>query len=434
MGEKELSPQRVSEEQKALSGGNIDPELLLEAFATFTQTSAALEKSYLELQEQVRRLNLELESKNRSLEESLKETERVSTHLSTVLSCMRDGVLAYNLEGEITLANYSAAAFLNSEPANLVGRKLVDALESALGFLPAPVEDETFVGQCECHIEKGEKPMVLQIERHPLMGPENEMIGQMLTLEDITYTTFARAQSERNERLAAMGKMAVNIVHEIRNPMGSIQLLASLLRRDLVDDPPKMDIAERISTGISTMNHVIENLLVFARDKRPTFSSRNVREVVEDTLRIIEPMARRQNVRLVRDFDETVSDLVCDGELIKQALLNIMLNGLQAMENGGELSVGLFRREQLDYDSGRPNHFVQFKVGDTGPGIPADVKARIFDPFYTTKEKGTGLGLALVHKIIRAHGGFVDVDSKPAEGAVFMLNLPVKPVRESIDE
>jgi signal transduction histidine kinase len=412
---------------------SVDPELLFEAFQKFSETSSVLEKSYQELQKKVSELNLELEEKNRSLAETLDESERIGAHLSTVLSSMRDGVMAYDLQGDVTLANEAASALLDMDRKSLIGKNMKEAMISAFSFLPEALKD----GQtqpCECHLKRGEESFVYKIGHHPLEDGREQAIGGIITLEDITHTTFARQQSERNERLAAMGKMAVNIVHEIRNPMGSIELMASLLRRDLNEDLPKKELADRICTGIHSLNHIIENLLTFARDRKPAMESADINGLIDESLSVIEPMVKRNRIVVSTNLDQQTRMIHCDRDLMKQALVNLMLNAVQAMGGGGELQVTSNRRDLQDFTTGKPNRFIQLRIADTGHGMPPDVKARIFDPFFTTKEQGTGLGLALLHKIIRAHGGFVGVDSSPGQGTIFTMMIPLGSAKEQSDE
>ncbi len=402
----------------------INPDLLFKAFESFTKTSQALEKSYENLQKKVSELNLELENKNLELEENLLETERIGTHLRAILSSIRDGVLAYDLENLVTMANSAAGVLLESQVENLIDKDISEILVDAIGYLP-PVLNEDNSSPCQCHISRGSEQAVLQLDHYPLLDSRQRVAGGIITIEDVTQTTFAREQKEQNERLAAMGKMAVNIVHEIRNPMGSIELLASLLRRDLADDPPKLDMAERISSGIKNLNHIIENLLTFARDRELSPVHTNIENLVNDVKLALEPILFANNVLVTEDFGSDVISLTCDKDLLKQVFLNILINAAQAMPKGGEVRISTNRRDLLDFSSGTPKRFVQIRIADTGQGISPETKGRIFDPFFTTKEKGTGLGLALVYKIIRAHGGFIGVDSTPGHGTIFTLMLPV---------
>ena len=404
----------------------IDQGLLVEAFETFSKTSAALEKSYLELQEKVSDLNLELEQKNETLAENLHETERISAHLTAILSSMRDGVLAFDLDEKVTMVNQSASAFFDTSTDKIVGRSVREVLVGTLGYLPPILSEDRDCGPKECHIHRGEEHLVYSVDHHPLLDNQKNKIGGLVTLEDITFTEFARQQSERNERLAAMGKMAVNIVHEIRNPMGSIELMASLLRRDLADDPPKMDLAGRISAGIRSLNHIIENLLMFSRDRDPAKSFSDITQIIDEALDMVDPMLRRNNVLVSKNFDENTKGVVCDQELFKQALSNIFINAGQAMPDGGELRLATNRRDLNNFSNGQPSSFIQLRIADTGTGISSETKSRIFDPFFTTKERGTGLGLALVHKIVRSHGGFIGVDSTPGQGTIFTLMIPIQ--------
>jgi PAS domain S-box-containing protein len=413
---------------------DVDPGLLIEAFQRFNETSEALEKAYSELQNRVSELNLELEEKNRTLAENLTETDSIRAHLQAVLFSMRDGVLAADLNGNVTLANEAAGKLFGKDVASMIGRNMTELLVETLGYIPKIIDTPTDSGSCECHVKRNEETAVYNLEQHRLKDSNQQVIGTIITLEDITQSAFTQQQQQRDERLAAMGKMAVNIVHEIRNPMGSIELLASLLRQDLSNDPPKRDLAERISVGIRNLNHIIENLLTFARDREPAMEWVRLDRLIDDSVAMVEPMLLQSGIRVSRNDEPGLSRIRLDRELFKQALLNLLINAAHAMPDGGELRIATNGRDLTETPSGRKKRFIQLRIADTGSGISPDHKARIFDPFFTTREKGTGLGLALVHKIVQAHDGIIGVDSTLDQGTIFTIMLPAVAAKETSDD
>ena len=231
---------------------------------------------------------------------------------------------------------------------------------------------------------------------------------------------------QRRERLAALGEMAAGVAHEIRNPLGGIGLYASLLERDLKDRPGQQEIAVRISAGVRNMEAIVGEILAFAGDaephRRPVFLASIVEEVVEQAT----PRARELDAHMEVRLPQEEVELVCDAGQVERALLNLVLNALEASGEGGCVLVRT--GDQVDEDGLFP-----VLIEDNGSGIAPQFLQRVFNPFFTTKDTGTGLGLAIVHRIAESHGGRVSAGNRGEGGAVFSLLLPVSG-RESPDE
>jgi two-component system sensor histidine kinase FlrB len=227
-------------------------------------------------------------------------------------------------------------------------------------------------------------------------------------------------QAERNTRLAAMGEMAARIAHEIRNPLGSIELFASILQREIADENQKR-LVNHISSGVKNLNHVISNLLTFTRQPKPVFKEIDLHKFLDDLLQFGEFLMDKNNIGLEREYYPSHLSALGDEELLKQVFLNIIRNAVQAMPDGGVLKVktGMGKK-------GRNAQYIEIKILDTGAGIEKDNLDKIFNPFFTTRDKGTGLGLAIVHTIIESHKGIIEVESEVGKGTAFTILLPVK--------
>ncbi len=220
-------------------------------------------------------------------------------------------------------------------------------------------------------------------------------------------------QHERNKRLIAMGEMAAKLVHEIRNPLCSIELYATMLERELAGSSHQ-ELARGISTGIGGLNTILTNMLMFARPLRPAMKPLRLDEVAAECLSSLSPLLQSRSVRATTDL--APSEICGDRELLKQVFMNIAINAVQAQQNGGTLELAM-RRE---------NGSVLATIADSGSGIEPDLLERIFDPFFTTRENGTGLGLAITATIVQAHGGSIAVESEQGRGSTFRLVFPVK--------
>lgn len=233
-------------------------------------------------------------------------------------------------------------------------------------------------------------------------------------LNDSRRLKELEAHQERNHRLIAMGEMAAKIVHEIRSPLCSIELYASMLAREL-EGSGHIDLAKGISTGIRSLNNILTNMLFFALPQKPSFRRVSVQKVLEESLFMLMPMIEARGIT-PDNMLECDSVIQGDPELMKQVFLNIIINAVQVTPEGGEIGISL--RKVGDG--------AVVDVRDGGGGIGRDDMERIFDPFFSTKEKGTGLGLTIASRIMQAHDGLIKVKSSTGDGSCFQLFFPLE--------
>ncbi|HZE96002.1 MAG TPA: ATP-binding protein [Planctomycetota bacterium] len=211
----------------------------------------------------------------------------------------------------------------------------------------------------------------------------------------------------RKTRLEMLGRMAAGLAHEIRNPLGGIQLYASMLKRDLEADADKVRVLDRILGAISGLDSLVDDMLEFGRDLEPRKRLQPYGPLVEQSLDLLRGTVEAKRVEI--DVRAGVAAAEMDGEMMQRVFLNLASNAVQAVAPGGRLSV---------VASGRTIAFC-----DDGPGIAPEILEKLFTPFLTSKTKGTGLGLAIAHKIVEAHGGTIEAKNGPAGGATFTINL-----------
>lgn len=231
-------------------------------------------------------------------------------------------------------------------------------------------------------------------------------------------------RSIRKDRLTAMGEIAAKIAHEVRNPLGSIELFATTLQEALEDQADLQILAEHISSGVKSINAIISNLLLFVKpDEKKEFDLFDIYEALNDSLFFTNHLTGRDSSIEVRvRYDQQPMFMMGDIELIKQVCLNIMLNAIQSMPNGGTLVISTSKKSA---SINGYTEWIEIRFSDTGNGIDSENIRKIFDPFFTLKKRGTGLGLSIVHSIVEIHGGAVDVDSIPGKGSVFKVLLPL---------
>jgi len=228
-------------------------------------------------------------------------------------------------------------------------------------------------------------------------------------------------QLRRSERLSTLGEMAAVLAHEIRNPLGSIRGTAEILRDDYSADDPKHEFVEIQIKETERLNRVVEGFLNMARPQPTDLQECAVQEELDTIVTLTSTEAKKRQVAVVVERPAEPLVLAADGEKLRQAFLNIAINGLQATPAGGTLTISTaLRREE-----GRGAE-CEIRFRDTGPGIDAETLERIFEPFYTTKTYGTGLGLAVTKKIIEGHGGTLKVESSPGQGTTVVVTLPME--------
>ncbi len=220
----------------------------------------------------------------------------------------------------------------------------------------------------------------------------------------------------RKERLALIGQMASHIAHEVRNSLMPVTLYLSLLRRRLADDPEGLDMLDKLQAGLRALQSAVTDLLHFSSDRDPQRRPFLVRRLIEEILADLAPQLQAQQIRCEVDIPADRL-LVADQEMIRRAVMNLVLNSLDAMPDGGVLTITSVAGPDC----------LELEVADTGPGLSDEARRRALEPFYTTKPGGTGLGLAIVSRIAEAHGGEVLLTNCPDGGAAVTLKIPYAP-------
>jgi two-component system sensor histidine kinase HydH len=342
---------------------------------------------------------------------------------SEVVANLPVGCVVTDREGRIVLVNPEASRIAaggapvspGAPASNLLPPALL-ALAPSSGAEPAALDKEL-----ECVFEQGGKrPVPLRASATGIVTEENEFIGQLFILSDLREVRRLEEQVRRSEKLAAVGNLAAGVAHEIRNPLSSIKGYATFFRGKFPPESEEAEAAQIMAREVDRLNRVISELLEFARPSDLKLEPVDLPELVEHALKLVRPDAEHNQVRVEVKAAEDLPLTPVDPDRISQALLNLFLNAIQAMPEGGALSVRLALE-----GNGQGERRAVVEIADQGQGIEAEHLAKIFDPYFTTKGAGTGLGLAIVHKIIEAHRGEIKVASAKGKGSVFTLRLPL---------
>ncbi len=401
---------------------DMQKKMLDEAFKAFNEVASKYEKSYSILNKEIERLSKELDEKNKRLSENIKDLDRTRQYLNNVLENISDGVLAIDMNGFITMANRAAleiTLFKHDEIIGkhfgfIFGRELDKELKGLVHEIMILDGKEIFIRN-----KKGERVTVMASSL-PITDDNSNVQGVVVTFNDISKIRKLENEIAHSKRLAALGEMAAGVAHEIRNPLGGIEMFASLLVRECKDDERKLKIAESIVQGVRGLNKIVTGLLTFTRTLKNTHFRRvDVIDAVEIAYTFAKHEFESKNVDVKKLYDPGLPVWVKgDSDQLKQVFLNIMLNAAQAIpDRGGKVLILCNKKPKEGY--------VVIEISDNGCGISKESLEKIFDPFFTTKEKGTGLGLSISYRIIDAHGGKVKVSSNEGVGTTFYIYLPL---------
>jgi PAS domain S-box-containing protein len=404
-----------------------ETKLLMQAFELFTNASSSLETAFVQLQAHAQKLTEELAAKNAELETSLREKQAAQNYLRTILDRLPCGVLVLDPKGQLELCNPMALQVLEQPGRKPSGKRTRSFLKPEMRkHLAASVQTGARNAELEVPLIHGGVERTLATSGTPLTDESGRKSGTLHILRDITEVKALQEQGKRVERLSAMGEMAVELAHEIRNPLGSIELFASLLVKDLSGDMKRW--AENIRIGIRSLNTIVSNMLQFANPGLPSLAEVSLHEVIQEIVKFTEAIMQQRQVRVEINLAAEDPIISGDHELLKQMMLNLIFNAMKAMPSHGALTISTRNLRPVSVDTRAGG--LELQIQDSGIGIPSENLERIFDPFFTTNKNGTGLGLSVVHQIVQKHSGTIHVASTVNQGTTFTITFGDEAAKE----
>lgn len=374
-------------------------------------------------------------SQGAAIYNELEALSALTSYTDNILSSIAAGVVTLASDGTVLTWNIAAERIVGLKASNVVELhyedvlarlKISDADRENLRRAIQSVFDtgETYQGYKLCfhptspraaQDEESPKEVYINMSISQLLNSAGEQLGLVIIFEDITHEIRMEDEFRRMGELAAVGQLAASIAHELRNPLSSIKGAAQFLKKEYEDYPSIGEFLGIIIEEVNGLNKLTTEFLDFARPMQLDLKPTSVNTVVEKTLQLMSVHITDNNVVVKEALSESVPEVQADAAQLEQVLKNIIINALQAMPEGGVLTI----------ETGpTPSGGAYMAVSDTGVGIPPDKIDRIFQPFVTTKTKGTGLGLSVVHKIVENHGGRVEVTSEVGKGSTFKVILP----------
>jgi two-component system sensor histidine kinase HydH len=342
---------------------------------------------------------------------------RIKAFSDNLVENMPIGLMAIDSDGTIASFNQAAGAVLLLSADEILGRNASEVLPNQLWRLVGQSEEAKGVieKELDCPISDG-RVIPLDVSVSLLEGDDGIFLGHIILFRDMTEVQNLKREIETTQRLASLGRIAAGIAHEIRNPLSSIKGFATYFQERYRDNPEDQKTAQIMVQEVERLNRVIGQLLEFARPVAMKLKPASLKRLIQHSLRMVEGQAREKNIEINANLSPDIKDFPLDQDRVNQVLLNLYLNAIEAMEDGGAISVSL--SENKDSEG------IKIVISDTGKGIDKKDLDHIFDPYFTTKQSGTGLGLAIVHKIISSHRGEVKVNSEPDRGTVVTIYLP----------
>jgi len=364
-----------------------------------------------------------LEQANAAVSVALQE---LRAYYEDLLSSLQDGVMILDPDGRVVSLNQAAEELTGFSGSQVSGRPIGEVF-------PPPALLSSLVGktvdQGRSHadfdaalIRADGVRLTLSAVASLISNPRGETRGVVLVLRDLSRVRELEEQLQRSDRLAALGVLAAGVAHEVRNPLVGVRAAAQLMEREPGFPPSLQEFTGIIIREVDRLNRIVDGLLAFAGRRPLRLRSCNVNQIVDEALRLEESALQAGEVGVVRKYDPAVPAVTADPDRLLQVFLNLIRNGAQAMAGGGDLAVRTRFERLAPQCGGRAAAVVE--IGDRGPGIPPEIQQQLFNPFFTTKDGGTGLGLPISLRIVEEHGGAIEVQSQVGQGTTFRVLLP----------
>ena len=403
---------------------------LVDALGSFNKTVSNLGSSYEELKQNIQALNVEISEKNKQLEESLYEVNRLRWFFDSILNSMTNGVIVVDTSGRIALINRGAEALTGFQADEILGKPYADVFGKKVSerFSPLYTLSE---GNALSHEEKEidtKTGNVISVRYSTALVRDNQdrTLGAVEVFSDLTGLKRLEKEMQVIKTQAALNEMALLVAHEIRNPLGGIRGYVDLIAESMEGDDPRKQMIEQILESIVRLDEIVSTFQMYARPVKPRFVETDIEEFLKEVISFFENNMNleKKSIQLVLKSEKNEDPLAAeiDPVLLEQALLAVLDNAVKAMKKGGTIHVEWSQERSINK---RKKDKMTFSISDSGVGMEKDVLQKAFKPFFTTREKGLGLGLALAKNFVSLHHGEMFAESEAGIGSTITLTIPI---------
>jgi len=371
------------------------------------------------------------------IEEKIAEKEEIIQHLTrelvdvknfteSIIQSIGSGIIITEMNDTITYINRAGERILDYAKEELIGRpfsifSLKEKQSATPSFLNNPDDLDTRKEGWMRKKDDTEFPVGFTINNH--LSIREERIGKIVVFRDLTNIYKIQEEILRMDRLVSLGKLASGIAHELRNPLAGIKTTAQALGEEMSGDDSRREYLHRITKEIDRLNDLLKTFFSFAKPQNLNLVYCHIKDIINEIIPFLIKEIADKGIRFIETYHPKLPKIKVDKTQMHQVFLNLFLNAIQAMPNGGELTIEASPMISNSLKEVKQN-FVKIIISDTGRGIPSQIVHKIFDPFFTTKSKGIGLGLSITYQIIKKHGGTIKVESQWEKGTSFVINLP----------
>jgi PAS domain S-box-containing protein len=338
-------------------------------------------------------------------------------NMNSVMAGLEDGLLLFTRDARAVMVSPAAEKFLGAPSGHFLGRRVTDIFPTGhpLRAVLHLEGDELSEIAAETDLETSQGPKRVSVSVQAIQE-DGERMGALLTLRDLDSIESINTQLQVSERLAALGRITAGVAHEVKNPLNSMRLWLENLKETLHEDSDGARQAVQVlDKEIDRLDAVVKRFLDFTRPMDVRLEPTQLSDVLHDVLEVAQPQLQKAKVEVAQLLPIDVPEVYVDRALLKQAVLNLVLNAVEAMPNGGQLRLMLSRRGEM----------AEISVADTGRGIPPENRQKIFQLFFTTRPGGSGIGLASAFRIVQLHNGSIDFTSEVGRGTTFRIELPL---------
>ncbi len=364
-------------------------------------------------------------------QERAAELELLKEFNESIVESVNIGLLAVDLEGRVTRCNSSLEEMLGIQREEAIGKHVeelfaedfAETLQQVLGGERWRLKELRHIYKMHTATHDG-RPLIVNIAVAPLQSEASGRTGALVVIEDVTSRVRLEEQLQQREKLSSIGLLAAGVAHEVNTPLTGVSSYTQMLLGMLPETDPKHALLQKVRRQADRASNIVNNLLNFSRTGGATeFTEVNVHRVLDDTLQLLEPQFRRNQIEIVRSYEEELPKASGNAGKLQQVFTNLLLNARDAIVDGGRISLATSSSEE--------DEAITIEVTDTGIGIAPENVAKIYDPFFTTKGvgRGTGLGLAITYGIVQEHSGHITVESTPGRGTTFRITLPTADAR-----